>query len=469
VRDSDSLVSFDALTIVRDTLASSAELRPEAVRHLESVLPDVAVARVARAAIYLLSLYSEDPGIVDSIIKALSSSSAATLSDAPAPVIVLSDGTYGQRSRRGAADSDTITSRLPREPYLVAAISISLARLCLRLPSANASGAAAFVRELATTAGAARESKRIGLALAALEGRADPRIQELLVDACAESFTRHVTSQQNEIIVRPVAPSANISQAVGEALSFASILGRRFDAPPRVAREAPRSRGSLCQMTGTSDAIFCECRVIANKFDICLDFRLLNQTQTELRNVRVEMNCVGKLELIDRPAGIALQANAAEYVRFSVKVTSAEAGRVFGTITYDVGGGSSDQRLLPLATITVSPADYMAPAQIDQAAFRKKWDEFEWEKKQPVNAPAGTLAEFIGKICSSGKMQMVQEADLTLPFLTTNLYSKSFFGEEVLANVNVELEGGHVTGFIRLRTDTQAMALAFARLIQSIE
>jgi vesicle coat complex subunit len=158
------------------------------------------------------------------------------------------------------------------------------------------------------------------------------------------------------------------------------------------------------------------------------------------------MNCVGKLELIDRPAGISLSAGAAEFV--------------FGSITYDIAGDAVDQRLLPLATITVSAADHMAPSQIEQASFRKKWDEFEWEKKQPV---------FVEKICRGGRMQIMQEADVTLPFLTTNLYSRLFFGEEVLANVNVEPNDKKVTGFIQLRTDSQAMALAFARLRQSIE
>jgi vesicle coat complex subunit len=164
------------------------------------------------------------------------------------------------------------------------------------------------------------------------------------------------------------------------------------------------------------------------------------------------MNCVGKLELIDRPAGLSLAAGAAEFVRFSVKVTSAEAGRVFGAITYHVAGAAVDQRLLPLATITLSPADYMAPTHIEQASVRKKLDEFEWERKQTVNTTADSLAAFIQKIHRRKNAERAG-ADLSLPFLTRNL-TRSPFGEEVLANVNVELDGKKVRGFIRLRTDT---------------
>jgi vesicle coat complex subunit len=82
-------------------------------------------------------------------------------------------------------------------------------------------------------------------------------------------------------------------------------------------RPLSEKKGMLCQMTGTSDQIFCECRMVANKFDITLDFRLLNQTTIELRNVHLELNCVGKLELIDRPAGLNLQPGGAEYLKFS--------------------------------------------------------------------------------------------------------------------------------------------------------
>jgi coatomer subunit beta len=111
----------------------------------------------------------------------------------------------------------------------------------------------------------------------------------------------------------------------------------------------------------------------------------------------------------------------------------------------------------------------MEPKQIDQMTFRKKWDEFEWEKKQTINKAASSLSAFLTSICQGARMKSVMETDLSLPFFTTNLYSQSFFGEEVLANVNVELTDGRVTGFIRLRTDSQAMALAFSHLIQSID
>ena len=218
-------------------------------------------------------------------------------------------------------------------------------------------------------------------------------------------------------------------------------------------------------MTGTSDPIFCECRVVANKFDISLDFRLLNQTSVDIFNIKIELNCVGKLELIDRPAGFNLQPGKSENVKFSVKVISAEAGRVFGTISYFIG----ERRILPIAVLTVNTAEYMESVTIEPGLFRVKWEEFEWEKKIQIHSTLPTLESFINKITEISKLKPVTEIDYSLPFLTSNLYSCSYFGEEVLANVNVEQKDGYINGFLRLRTDTQNMAIAYSLLIHAIE
>ena len=73
------------------------------------------------------------------------------------------------------------------------------------------------------------------------------------------------------------------------------------------------------------------------------------------------------------------------------------------------------------------------------------------------------------KICEVSKLRQIADLEFDLPFLTANLYSRSYFGEEVLANVNVEINNGVITGFLRLRTDSQNMAIAYSHLIQNIE
>jgi coatomer subunit beta len=45
-------------------------------------------------------------------------------------------------------------------------------------------------------------------------------------------------------------------------------------------------------------------------------------------------------------------------------------------------------------------------------------------------------------------------------YLAANLYAKSVFGEDALVNVSVEEQDGVVSGFIRIRSKTQGIALS---------
>jgi coatomer subunit beta len=467
VTDSDASVSFDAIILVRDIVLSDSKLRERAIPELEKRLSLITSTRVARLALHLISLYSTSPTVIDTIISAFTAQSEP-VSQPTAQTAVIGDGSYVQLSGQPIVDTcDSISSRISKEPLLVSSVAIALARLCCRLDNLNTDQAVDFVRKIAPPD---RKESRIEFAIAVMQNPKNDTLRSSLVDSCETAFSDYVTTQRELITIKPVNATVQSSQGIGDRLNFRDLLGRGFNAPLRTVVPFESKRGELYQMTGTSDTIFCECRMVANMFDIALDFRLLNQTSSDLKNVRVELNCAGKLELIDRPAGVTLPAHTAEFVKFSVKVTSAEAGKVFGTITYEVNGlTSSDQHLLPLATITVSPASYMRAEPLDSLVFRRKWEDFEWEKKIQISTSGKSLSEFLNGLCQWGKMKVIVEADMSLPFLTTNLYSKSYFGEEVLANVNVELVDGKVTGFVRLRTDTQAMALAFSHLIQSIE
>lgn len=46
-------------------------------------------------------------------------------------------------------------------------------------------------------------------------------------------------------------------------------------------------------------------------------------------------------------------------------------------------------------------------------------------------------------------------------FLSANLYARSLFGEDALANLSIErLETGAITGHVRIRSKTQGIALS---------
>ncbi len=54
-------------------------------------------------------------------------------------------------------------------------------------------------------------------------------------------------------------------------------------------------------------------------------------------------------------------------------------------------------------------------------------------------------------------------------FLSANLYARSVFGEDALANVSIEQAstGGKITGIIRIRSKTQGIAVSLGKKAES--
>ena len=470
VADQDSTVAFYAMEIVRDVAKTTPELHHVITVHLENLIDSIRSSRILRTALYLISLYTENNDSVNLICEAFTEDEAQSEA-VEAATVVLEDGTYIQKTVVEQADEvPSLSSILSNDSYLLSSLSVSLARICCRLPKTNPSRAIDFIKKALVKSKHDCELNRIGFALMALEHPQDDHVKDILINSSEDSFNKYISEQINSIVVKPQQQSIQQSSGIDQVINFSGILGKQFMPNEAPVQKFEKKKGELIQMTGSSDVIFCECRFIANKFDISLDFRLLNQTSSTLSNVKVELNCVGELELIDRPSPIQLPKDASENVKFTVKVTSAKFSRIFGTISYEISNfQTTEQRLLPLAVISVSSSDYMEPASIDISTFRRKWEEFEWERKLQVHSPSPSISEYISKICTHCKLNVISEIDTDLPFLTANLYSRSFFGEEVLANVNVEYKDGAVSGFIRIRTDSQTMALSFSQLLESIE
>lgn len=114
--------------------------------------------------------------------------------------------------------------------------------------------------------------------------------------------------------------------------------------------------------------------------------------------------------------------------------------------------------------------DYIAPSTCDDIQFRTMWFEFEWENKIPVNYDGNcTLREFLDHITKITNMNcLTPESALSgdCEFLSANLYAKSSFGEDALANVSIEKSAdGKITGFVRIRSKTQGIALSLGERI----
>ncbi|OBW67797.1 MAG: Uncharacterized protein AUREO_021300 [Aureobasidium pullulans] len=225
----------------------------------------------------------------------------------------------------------------------------------------------------------------------------------------------------------------------------------------------------VVQLTGFSDPVYAEAYVQVHQFDIILDVLLVNQTQDTLQNLSVEFATLGDLKVVERPTTQNLSPLDFLNVQATIKVSSTDTGVIFGNVVYE-GASSTDQNVVILNDVHVDIMDYIQPAHCTETQFRTMWTEFEWENKVNINTkmPGGKgLRDFLKGLMKVTNMScLTPDASLSgdCQFLSANLYARSVFGEDALANLSVEQEGDNVTGFVRIRSRSQGLALSLGSL-----
>ncbi|GAA6008702.1 hypothetical protein JCM10207_001691 [Rhodosporidiobolus poonsookiae] len=227
----------------------------------------------------------------------------------------------------------------------------------------------------------------------------------------------------------------------------------------------------VVQLTGFSDPVYAEAYVHVQGFDILLDVLLVNQTDDTLQNLTCEFATLGDLRLVERPTTYTLGPQSFQSVKATIKVSSTETGVIFGNIFYDsasassaVAAGGDNAHCVVLNDIHIDILDYIQQGWCNEAQFRSMWTEFEWENKVNVNTNIESLREYLAHIMASTNMAcLTPEAALEgdCGFLSANLYARSLFGEDALANLSIEkLADGTLAGHVRIRSKTQGIALS---------
>jgi coatomer subunit beta len=161
------------------------------------------------------------------------------------------------------------------------------------------------------------------------------------------------------------------------------------------------------------------------------------------------------------------------------------------------------QESIVLSELHVDILDYIERAWIGELAFRTMWSEFEWENKININTSISEVGGFLEHIMLNTKMSIVgrsykalkdtkgkkkdkvtaedvqemireavgiQKLIDTSSFVAVNLYAKSIFGEDALANISIEkLTDGKLTGSVRIRSRTQGIALSLGDRITIVQ
>ncbi|XP_037938830.1 coatomer subunit beta [Teleopsis dalmanni] len=227
----------------------------------------------------------------------------------------------------------------------------------------------------------------------------------------------------------------------------------------------------VTQLTGFSDPVYAEAYVNVNQYDIVLDVLIVNQTNDTLQNCTLELATLGDLKLVERPHPVVLAPHDFCNIKANVKVSSTENGIIFGNIVYDT---STKTNVVVLNTIHIDIMDYIIPASCTDTEFRQMWQDFEWENKVTVNTTFTDLHEYLKHLLKSTNMKcLTPEKALSgqCGFMAANMYAKSIFGENALANLSIEKPvdnpDSKVTGHIRIRAKSQGMALSLGDKISS--
>ncbi|OTA84874.1 hypothetical protein M434DRAFT_400298 [Hypoxylon sp. CO27-5] len=235
-----------------------------------------------------------------------------------------------------------------------------------------------------------------------------------------------------------------------------------------VSEDLSSKLSRVVQLTGFSDPVYAEAYVKVHQFDIVLDVLLVNQTTETLQNLSVEFATLGDLKVVERPTTQNLGPHDFHNVQCTIKVSSTDTGVIFGNVVYD-GAHSTDTNVVILNDLHVDIMDYIQPATCTETQFRTMWTEFEWENKVNINSKAKSLRDFLEQLMACTNMNcLTPEASMKgdCQFLSANLYARSVFGEDALANLSIEKEGedGPITGFVRIRSRSQGLALSLGSL-----
>ncbi|KAF9011340.1 coatomer beta subunit appendage platform-domain-containing protein [Cyathus striatus] len=249
-----------------------------------------------------------------------------------------------------------------------------------------------------------------------------------------------------------------------DAIDYDEDVGRATGAG-EVTEDFMSNLSRITQLTGFSDPIYAEAYVKMHGFDILLDVLLVNQTSNTLQNLCLDFATLGDLKIVERPSVYTIGPHGFQSIKATIKVSSTETGVIFGSILWE--GPNMSEACVILNDIHVDIMDYIKPAYCNEAQFRSMWTEFEWENRVNVSRADGFFRDpkdYLQHVMKTTNMACLTPEGATsgdCDFLSANLYARSLFGEDALANLSIERsENGTITGHVRIRSKTQGIALS---------
>ncbi|XP_045198148.1 coatomer subunit beta-like [Mercenaria mercenaria] len=527
--DSNEAAAADVLVFVREAIHRFEPLRNLIISKLLDVFSTIKAMKIQRAALWILGEYcttSEDiqgvmtlvrqslgeiPIVDDELKKAAGEvSEDDTMSGGNIQRLVTADGTYATQSAFSTVSTAKKEENPPMRQFLLdgeffvgAALATSLTKLALRYMTLHTDPKRqnAFLAEsmfiMATVLHLGKSGiptkpitdddvDRIATCLRVLSEQS-PLMTEIFNTASRNSLSLMLQAKMaEEKEAQQAAAKKVVKVQADDPIAFAQLINKNELGATENMFELTLSQAlgmtnkkendpmgasklnKVTQLTGFSDPVYAEAYVNVNQFDIVLDVLVVNQTSDTLQNLTLELATLGDLKLVEKPQPLTMAPHDFCNIKANVKVASTENGIIFGNIVYDVTGAASDRNVVVLNDIHIDIMDYIVPASCNDSEFRQMWAEFEWENKVAVNTNIHDLRKFLEHVikCTNMKCLTPEKAlQGDCGFMAANLYAKSIFGEDVLANLSIE-KPAHlaadtpVQGHIRIRAKSQGMALS---------
>lgn len=522
-----TVAATDILSFIKEVIEKYPTLKSSVISRLTQALESIKSGKVFRGSLWIIGEYATDEKDIQTAWKQIRAcvgdvpilhaekekhaeieqAEEQTQSNGHKPV-VLPDGTYATES---ALTTEKMSKKEESRPplrqfifdgdfYTSAVLASTFVKLILRfeevsdkvdvLNALKAEGMLILVSILRVgeSSYVAKKidedsSERILTAITYIaEGQENKKLLELaFLDATRDAFKVQLADEDKKRAKRNAAELQKNVQQVDEVMQFrqfatlesSSAADEDLTAATGVKVEEDLSSRlkKIVQLTGFSDPVYAEAYVKVHQFDVVLDVLLVNQTTETLRNLHVEFATLGDLKVLDKPTTQNIPAHGFFKVQTTIKVTSADTGVIFGNIVYD-GGHGAENKIVILNDVHVDIMDYIKPGKCSETKFRSMWDEFEWENKIVIKSTLSSLKEYLDELLKGTNMACLTPGAVIgeeCQFLSANLYSKSSFGEDALANLCIEkASDGAIIGHVRIRSKGQGLALSMGDRVAAI-
>ncbi|ANQ10499.1 Uncharacterized protein PCOAH_00048440 [Plasmodium coatneyi] len=261
------------------------------------------------------------------------------------------------------------------------------------------------------------------------------------------------------------------------------------------------------RLTGIDDDLFIEAVPIVSNINLIVEFYVYNQSGAYLQNIFISLSTHGNLKPIDKIPEFNLGPNEKRKFKITVKVHTTETGIIFGYVFYE-RKNENRKNYIVLSELNINMTDYINASFISSHLFRIMWSEFEWENKININTSIRDAFELLKLIIKQTNMTIVEKfmpleyyekeaknrpeqanispIDIYISYISSledlkclvnnsaffavNLFSRSIFGEDSLANLSVQKNpDGRLSGSIRVRSRTQGIALSLGDKITLVQ